>query len=154
MKNFTLPDEITNLIEARNQLRRKYIEYDLNFTLDGNLVGDIGEAIAAQLFGLQLAPPNQKGYDATTIDGETTVQIKATGTGGKPAFTKTDVEADYLLFLDLDFEKLTGEVKYNGPFEFVRKHLPEEWNRQKGVSLTNIKKANLELLENQRLKPV
>ncbi len=153
MENFTLPDEITNLIEARNQLRRKYIEYDLKFTLDGNLVGDIGEATAAQLFGIQLVSSNQKGYDGFAPDG-LKVQIKTTGTGRAPAFTKTDIKPYYLLFLDLNFEELTGKVKYNGPFEFVRKHLPEEWNGQKTVSLTNIKKANLEVLENQRLKPV
>ena len=35
-----------------NRLRDHYRSAALEFTLDGNLIGDIGEAVAAELFGL------------------------------------------------------------------------------------------------------
>ena len=51
---FELPLSIQKLIAARNELKAHYSNVDLSFTLDGNLVGDLGEAIAAELFGLRL----------------------------------------------------------------------------------------------------
>lgn len=49
---FELPAEIQPLLEARDKLRQRYAASGLCFTLDGNLVGDIGEAVAAELFGI------------------------------------------------------------------------------------------------------
>ncbi|PYE40441.1 hypothetical protein DFI02_1164 [Rhizobium sp. PP-F2F-G20b] len=48
MRPFDLPPVITDLVLARNRLRDHYISSGLNFTLDGNLIGDIGEAVAAE----------------------------------------------------------------------------------------------------------
>ncbi|WP_292498840.1 hypothetical protein [Mesorhizobium sp.] len=69
MKKFKLPPAIADLVAARNNLRAHYqavlprgaSNVDLSFTLDGNLVGDLGEAIAAELFGVRLVE--------TKIDG-------------------------------------------------------------------------------------
>lgn len=63
------------LYEARNELRR--LHPDLKFTLDGNLVGDIGEAIAQEHFGLEPLPANTKGHDFRAADGRL-VQVKTT----------------------------------------------------------------------------
>ena len=51
MRTFGLPPIITDLLQARNRLRDHYRSAALTFTLDGNLIGDIGEAVAAELFG-------------------------------------------------------------------------------------------------------
>jgi len=47
------------------------------FTLDGHLVGSIGEVVAADRYGLELLPASAEGHDATAPDGRL-VQIKAT----------------------------------------------------------------------------
>jgi hypothetical protein len=62
MQTFALPPAIAQLVLARNAVRDHYrriliregSDVDLAFTLDGNLIGDIGEAIAVDLFGVKL----------------------------------------------------------------------------------------------------
>jgi hypothetical protein len=59
---FALPSAITELNKARQLLvdhyseviRKKNGDARLSFNFDGNLVGDIGEARAAELFDLRL----------------------------------------------------------------------------------------------------
>ncbi|MCV2870376.1 hypothetical protein OEW28_17315 [Defluviimonas sp. WL0002] len=51
------------------------------FTLDGHLVGSIGEVVAAYVFDLDLNPASTLGHDAKAADGRA-VEIKFTqGTG-------------------------------------------------------------------------
>ncbi len=51
------------------------------FTLDGHLVGSIGEVVAAYVFDLDLNPASTLGHDAKATDGRA-VEIKFTqGTG-------------------------------------------------------------------------
>lgn len=60
---------------ARDELKRAYP--DLRFALDGNLVGDIGEAIAISDFGLIKLKPCSRLHDFKTRDGRK-VQVKTT----------------------------------------------------------------------------
>ena len=77
MLEFDLPPAIADLVAARNKLRAHYASAGLKFTLDGNLVGDLGEAIAVELFGLQLVEARSTaGIDGRAPDGRT-VQVKA-----------------------------------------------------------------------------
>ncbi|MEC9344628.1 MAG: hypothetical protein VYB54_00270 [Pseudomonadota bacterium] len=50
---------------------------DRKFTLDGHLVGSIGEVVAAYMFGLRLNPASTLGHDAIAADGRQ-VEIKLT----------------------------------------------------------------------------
>ncbi|MCJ8057176.1 hypothetical protein GB928_027720 [Shinella curvata] len=150
---FSLPPVITDLVLARNRLRDHYRSAALEFTLDGNLIGDIGEAVAAELFGLKLSPRNGTGIDGHAPDGRS-VQVKATGTNRGPAFRMVDTRADHLLFLVFDLENLKGEVVYNGPEEPVIKLLPTEWVGQKAVSLAQIRRADAAICDGLRLQSV
>lgn len=150
MTSFLLPPVITDLVQARNRLRDHYRAANLDFTLDGNLIGDIGEAVAAELFGLKLSPRNGTGIDGHAPDGRS-VQVKATGTNRGPAFRMVDTRADHLLFLVFDLENLKGEVVYNGPEEPVIQLLPTSWVGQKTVSISQIKRMDTLLREEQRL---
>lgn len=47
------------------------------FTLDGHLVGSIGEVVAAYVFDLELYPASNQGHDGRTQDGRD-VEIKLT----------------------------------------------------------------------------
>lgn len=153
MNTFSLPPVITDLVLARNRLRDHYRTANLDFTLDGNLIGDIGEAVAAELFGLKLSPRNGTGVDGHAPDGRS-VQVKATGTSRGPAFRMVDTRADHLLFLVFDLETLKGEVVYNGPEEPVIKLLPTEWVGQKTVSLSRIRRADATVCDSLRLQSV
>jgi hypothetical protein len=106
LQTFVLPPAIAELVTARNKVRDHYQAMleakggtaKLHFTLDGNLVGDIGEALAADIFGIRLVDTKStEGIDGYAPDGRT-VQVKATGTCRGPAFRQTQTRADHLLF--------------------------------------------------------
>jgi hypothetical protein len=108
-RSFDLPPVIAELVLARNRVLDHYKSAALTFTLDGNLIGDIGEAVAAALFGIKLSVRNGTGIDGHAPDGRS-VQIKATGTGGGPAFRMVDTRADHLQFLEFDLANLKGST--------------------------------------------
>jgi hypothetical protein len=85
LKAFALPSIVAHLVPARNRLQEHYVAVNHKFTLNGNLVGDISEAVSAQLFGLTLSSRNGTGCDGWVPDGRT-VQVEATGTKIGPPF--------------------------------------------------------------------
>ena len=104
MTKYKLPEEIRYLVHARNQLRQRYQASGLDFTPDGNLVGDLGEAVATELFDLTLVETRgTKGIDAYAKDGRS-VQIKASGSGNGFAFTHTDQLAEWMIGVVFDYE--------------------------------------------------
>lgn len=159
MHTFDLPSEIAQLFEARNRVREYYLrklaaagsEVDLRFTLDGNLIGDIGEALGAELFGIKLVEAKStEGIDGLARDGRS-VQIKATGTGRGPAFRNTVVHADHLIFFDLDLHSATGKVLFNGPEKLVRATLPETFVGQRMVSNARVRALDQNVRQEDRL---
>ena len=150
MARFELPDSIKDLVRARNALRERYRSSGLRFTLDGNLVGDIGEAIAAELFGLRLTARNGTGVDGHAPDGRT-VQVKASGTNRGPAFRNVDTRAEHLIFLSLDFESCSGAVIFNGPERIAVECLPAEWSGQRMLSLSRIRNCDERVRPEDRL---
>lgn len=79
------------------------------FTPDGHLVGSIGEALAAHMFGLRLLPASAPGHDAITADERTNVQIKLTQ--GQSVSIRS--EPQHLIVLRLS-SNLGVDVVYNG----------------------------------------
>ena len=151
-REFALPPVVADLV-ARNKLRAHYKSAGLKFTLDGNLVGDIGESIAAEIFGVQLVPGNGTGIDGHAPDGRS-VQVKATGTGRGPVFRCVDTRADHLLFLDIDFENLKGQVIFNGPEHVALSKMPEAWLGQRPVSKGHIRAADKSVDDGDRLRRI
>ncbi|KRA59997.1 hypothetical protein ASD79_10385 [Caulobacter sp. Root655] len=147
---FELPDAITDLLTARNKLRERYLALGLTFTLDGNLVGDIGEAVAAELFGIKLTRRCGVGVDGHAPDGRT-VQVKASGSNLGPAFRFIETRADHLLFFSFDFETCKGTVTFNGPEKIAIAMLPETWTNQRSVTLGGIRRANAVVSDADRL---
>lgn len=146
---FRLPRVIQPLVAARNDVRAHYGHSSLTFTFDGNLVGDLGEAVAIELFGMEVGPRCREGLDGHV--GATSIQVKATGTGRGPAFRKVETEADHLLFFTLDLDAGFGAVEFNGPESVVRSYLPETWSGQKAISMKRIRAANLQVEPGSRL---
>lgn len=151
MQVFELPPAIADLVAARNRLREHYVAAGLDFTLDGNLVGDLGEAIASELFGIKLVPRRStEGIDGFAPDGRT-VQIKATGTGRGPAFRLVETKADHLLFFDLDFERARGTVVFNGPERIATASLPRQFTGQRSLTRLQIRAADARVAADERL---
>lgn len=162
MQNFKLPNAIEDLVTSRNKLRDHYQAMleakggtaQLHFTFDGNLVGDIGEALAAELFGIRLIDTKStEGIDGYAPDGRT-VQVKATGTGRGPAFRQTQTRADHLLFFDLDLKALTGTVVFNGPEHIAISRLPVSFSGQRSLTAKQIRNADRDVSDKDRLQVV
>ena len=145
-----MPEVVRALVEAQRALAAAYASTGLRFTLDGRLVGDIAEAIAAHAFDLELCSVRTPGVDAMTREGAT-VQVKSSAIGKGPAFTPGEGRADYLIFLKLDFALGEARVLYNGPEAPVRTALPRAFNGTKRVSLTRILALDAEVDQSQRL---
>jgi len=153
MTQFQLPHEIVPLLMARDELKRRYASSELNFTLDGNLVGDIGEAVAAELFDIKLSKKCGRAIDGFTRGPDPrSVQVKASGTFRGPAFRKSELGADYLLFFHFDFDRRMGEVVFNGPERVALSLMPKTWIAgQRMISVARLRKANLEVPVGDRL---
>jgi hypothetical protein len=68
------------------------------------------------------------------------------------AFSYSEIQADHLLVLELDFDTGVGRAIYNGPEHYVREFLPEEpWKGQKPVSISMLSKAATRIVEDERL---
>ena len=91
------------------ELEEEFVNEERKFTLDGHLVGSIGEVVAAYAFGLTLYPPGIETHDAEAEDGKR-VQVKLTGGTNSISLSS---KPDHLIVLQLrDYQ---FSVVYNGP---------------------------------------
>src|SRR2546422_5218300 len=72
-----LAELIQELYEVTDTLNAEFASEGRRFTLDGHLLGSIGEVLASLVFDLRLERPSKEGHDARTKDGKR-VQIKLT----------------------------------------------------------------------------
>lgn len=70
-----MKEEITSLLNITEILRNRY---GRRFTLDGKLVGDIGEVLAREHFHIELHPENTERYDAFELETNRQIQIEST----------------------------------------------------------------------------
>lgn len=132
-------EEVPALIEQLNDgvRRLEALFPGRKFTLDGHLVGSIGEVVAAFLFDLVLFPASSQGHDATASDGRL-VQIKLT------QGTQVGIRScpQHLLVLKMDSNGRFS-VAYNGPGEPAwNSGGPVQKNGQKPLSLAKLRLLN------------
>jgi hypothetical protein len=106
-------DLIRQLFTVVHELTNEFSEHKRRFTLDGHLIGSIGEVVAAYAFNLELLPTGTRGHDAKTSDGRL-VQIKITG--GKEGVVLSS-PPDHLIVLQLLQKGIL--LIYNGPGDIV-----------------------------------
>ena len=139
-----VPKLIRELYQTVESLRELFP--DRPFTLDGHLVGSLGEVIAAYEYKLTLLTPSTEGHDAETADGKQ-VEIKITQ-GNRVAFRS---EPKHLLVLKLLQDGSAQEI-YNGPGQ-------EPWsqsgkvqkNGQRPISLSKLRELMNSVSDNQRI---
>ena len=127
-----LSDKIKELYKITNELESSYP--GRKFTIDGHLVGSIGEVIVAEAYGLELLAVGAKTHDAVSADGKY-VQIKATQIN-RIAISS---EPDYLIVIKL-FSDGSWEEIYNGPGKPVWENAGKiQKNGQRPISLSKLK---------------
>jgi len=107
------------------------------FTIDGRLVGDIGEVIAALVYQIELDDISQPRHDGTTINGRR-VQVKATF---QDELTFKSVP-DYYLGIKL-YEDGRFEEVFNGPGIVIF----NEYSHRAGIGETLLRFPNKRLKE-------
>lgn len=124
----SIKDRIKQLMRIVNDLEKDFP--DRRFTLDGHLVGSIGEVIAACCYDIKLSKLGEKTHDGV-VDGKK-VQIKITQQNNIMISSKPE----HLLVLYLNNE--SGEVYevYNGPGNLV-------WDSKKNLDSHNYKHFSL-----------
>ncbi len=119
---------------------------DRHFTLDGHLVGSIGEVMAAYYYGIELYKASAKVHDGIVDNKE--VQIKITQ--GNSVVIKD--EPDYLIVLYLSKNGDFYEV-YNGPgklpLETASK--PDSYNHRH-MRLNKLMELDADVLAEDRIK--
>lgn len=116
------------------------------FTLDGHLVGSIGEVVAAYMFDLSLNPASTQGHDARARDGRQ-VEIKLTQGRG----VAIRHEPEHLIVLH---RPVGGPIRvvFNGPG-------PVAWaaagamqkNGQRPISLSRLTALSNDVFDQDRL---
>ena len=109
---------IKKLYAARNELRQAFPKLD--FTLDGNLIGDIGEAIAMHDYRLIPLGKGAKQHDFKTRTGKM-VQVKATQqTKAGVGLGRTKVHFEHLVIFQI-FEDGRYSILFDGPGDYIDK---------------------------------
>lgn len=120
-KHQTINQALALIFEGISQLQNTFPHR--KFTIDGRLVGDIGEVIADLEYDIILHDTSQPGHDATTSDGRN-VQIKATFKDSLTFKSVPDYYLGFKLFRDGRFEEI-----YNGPRDIIYKR----YGHRKGI---------------------
>lgn len=116
------------------------------FTLDGHLVGSVGEVVAAYIFDLELNPASTLGHDARTRRGRK-VEIKLT----QRMSVAMRHEPEHLIAL----HRPKGgpvQVVFNGPGGLAWENAGRlQSNGQRIISLIRLKELDYELADSDRL---
>ena len=102
-------DELRNTIRQLygiiDTLETHFSEHERHFTLDGHLLGSIGEVYVAERYNIKLLISSFKGHDGITKDGsERLVQIKVTQSRARKKAIGLSSEPKWLLVLQVNDE--------------------------------------------------
>ena len=149
-KSISIPDASCQLLAIVEQLHAAYKHLNKRFTLDGRLVGDIGEVLVEHEYDVKLFEDTQKHYDARSSDGRR-VQIKATMQNCL-TFPADNVPDNYI-GIQINSNGTFAEI-FNGPGKIVKKALrnrkPTKTN-QHVVSVNALKKLNKDVKPTDRI---
>jgi len=148
-------EEIKHLLEITQKLKNKHLR---SFTLDGKLVGDIGEVLAAEKYGLILLSENAPIYDAKEKSTNRLIQIKSSFSDRSYFPCSESKIPDYYLAVRIN-EDGTLEELFNG----TGKYIFDNYIKKEGLianlgrylytlSGNKLRKLNEEVNEEDRIK--
>jgi len=142
--------EIKDLLRIISKLQNKY--KNRQFTLDGRLVGDIGEIIVEKNYNVNLYPKQMSKYDGHS--GKKQVQIKATLKNSLTFPLEYENVPEYYigikLFSDGSFEEI-----YNGlgkKIYDVLKHRKKTKIGYTSISISTLRNINIQIPEKYKIK--
>jgi len=140
---------LKNIFLGIAQLRNSFEDKGKEFTVDGRLVGDIGEVIAASEYDVKLYPVQQADHDGET-SARKKVQVKATFKDSLTFKKKPDYYLGFKLHPDGTYEEI-----FNGPGAKIF----EEFKHRKGIGkkllsfpLKKLKELSNEVPESEKIK--
>lgn len=134
------------LLQIQKALRKETLsegEPRRQFTIDGNIIGDIGEMMAEKYYQIALHKKQQKASDAHTLCQERIpVQIKCSFIGTRYTYRKYPEET--ILYLALQIHS-NGDIEevYNGNNNFIQDYLVEESEGKRQETTRGASKAQL-----------
>lgn len=140
----TIPGVVQRFYELVGELETSFPGRP--FTLDGHLVGSLGEVLASHYYNLELLPCSAECHDAQTKDGKR-VQIKATqGTN-----VALRAQPDHLLVILLKRDGTIDEI-YNGPGPLAWSHVGKpQKNGQRSITVTKLRRLMRDVPPEQQL---
>ncbi len=137
MKNKFISESLSHIFKGIDGLKAAFPDSKRQFTIDGRLVGDIGEVLAAVAYDIILDEVSQPKHDGTTSDNRR-VQIKATF---QDHLTFSSIP-DYYLGIAIDKDGRWEEI-YNGPGRYIA----ERYAGRKGIGSNFLRFPNKDLRE-------
>lgn len=148
MTHISIPKAVKQMLAIVEQLCLAYPHK--RFTLDGRLVGDIGEILVEEAYDLKLLDGLQRHHDAICSAGRS-VQIKATMKNNLTF--PCDHTPDYYLAVKINADGSFTEI-FNGPGTIARqavvKRAVSKTNLH-SVSITALRKLQKQVLVNDRI---
>lgn len=139
-----VPELVRRLYEVVGQLEGAFP--GRKFSLDGHLVGSIGEVIAADRYGLELLANSTEGHDARCPDGRL-IQVKTTQ--GKSVGLRSQPKHLIVLVLRRDG---TVEEAYNGPGHLAWEAAgPMQKNGQRRISISTLRSLKDQVEVSERI---
>ncbi|MBF04845.1 MAG: hypothetical protein CMP76_16305 [Flavobacterium sp.] len=139
-------EELEVLFGAIETLKDKYKQHNKKFTLDGKLVGDVGEVLVAESYGLTLYGDNNHTHDGF-VTGCKDKQIQIKASFNKYFYFTKDLERKPKYFIaiqlrqDGSFEEIyngTGELVFNKSCS----HLPADRKHPYRLSVKKLRELN------------
>ena len=139
-----LKEKVRELLRIVSELERRF--NDRKFSLDGHLLGSIGEVIAERIYNIKLEKASHKLHDGI-VDGRN-VQIKIT------QIDTVDVKGipEYLSVLFLHKETQDVFEVYNGPGSIALEGAKKYSNQEYHISLNTLLDRDDTVCESDRIK--
>lgn len=142
----SITEIIRGLFETIRELEQRYP--GRKFSMDGHLLGSIGEVIAAEHYHLTLLPNSFKTYDAKDTQGRL-IQIKATQID-RIAISS---EPDYLIVIQITSDGNWSEI-YNGNGARVWNNSGKmQKNGQRPISIAKLKSLMKCVADDEKINP-
>lgn len=144
----TIPDAVNQMLQIVKHLQSVYPKK--KFTLDGRLVGDLGEILVESAYDIELHDELQKHHDGIASDGRQ-VQIKATMQNSLTF--PVDHVPDYYLGIKIHADGTFTEV-FNGPgsvaWEAIKNRKPTKTNLH-SISINTLARLNQNVQTKDRI---
>ncbi len=145
-------DKLKNTVfEFYKQILEMNREYDRKFTMDGHMIGSVGEVFASYIYDIDLFEPGHKLYDGRK--GEKNIQIKIT----QRDYVEVKGVPDYLIVLKIVYCEKNIKIfeVYNGPGRNALPRKNENDFKESSLSINKLSKIKVEKFERiQEVVPI